>query len=95
MQLHHAAYAASCRHTPMTHAYTGASCSIATRPGHGLNSLTLTSAMRAAGPRLNVIRAVDVRATSLFLTPYPGFCKHVDKKMEAELKGELKPKKIT
>jgi hypothetical protein len=29
MQLHHAAYAASCRHTPMTHAYTGASCSIA------------------------------------------------------------------
>jgi hypothetical protein len=27
--------------------------------------------------------------------PYPGFCKHVDKKMEAELKGELKQKKIT
>jgi hypothetical protein len=50
--------------------------------------------MRAAGPRLNVISPVDTRATGLFLTPYPGFCKHVDKKMEAELKGELKPKKI-
>jgi hypothetical protein len=68
MQLHHAAYAASCRHTPMTHAYTDASCSIATRPGHGLNSLTLTTATRAAGPRPNVIRPVDARATGLFLT---------------------------
>ncbi|GJN03597.1 hypothetical protein PR202_ga21060 [Eleusine coracana subsp. coracana] len=27
--------------------------------------------------------------------PYPGFCKNVDKKMEAELKEELKQKKIT
>jgi hypothetical protein len=68
MQLHHAAYAASCRHTPMTHAYTGISCSIAARPGHGLNSLTLTTATRAAGPRPNVIRPVDARATGLFLT---------------------------
>jgi hypothetical protein len=68
MQLHHAAYAVSCRHTPMTHAYTDASCSIAARPGHGLNSLTLTTATRAAGPHLNVIRPVDARATGLFLT---------------------------
>jgi hypothetical protein len=52
----------------MTHAYTGASCSIAARPGHGLNSLTLTTATRAAGPRPNVIRSVDARATGLFLT---------------------------
>jgi pathogenesis-related protein 1 len=57
MQLHHAAYAASCRHTSMTHAYTGASCSIAARSGHGLNSLMLTTATRVAEPRLNVIRA--------------------------------------
>jgi hypothetical protein len=71
MQLHHAAYAASCRHTPMTHAYTGASCSIAARPRHGLNLLTLTSATRAAGPRPNVIRPVDARATGLFLTITP------------------------
>jgi hypothetical protein len=71
MQLHHAAYAASCRHTPMTHAYTGASCSIALRPGHGLNSLTLTTATRAAGPRPNVIRPVDARVTGLFLTITP------------------------
>jgi Leucine-rich repeat (LRR) protein len=68
MQLHHAAYAASCRHTPMTHAYTGTSCSIAARPGYGLNSLTLTTATRAAGPRPNMIRPVDARATGLFLT---------------------------
>jgi hypothetical protein len=52
----------------MTHAYTGASCSITARPGHGLNSLTLTTATRAAGPRPNVIRPVDARATGLFLT---------------------------
>jgi hypothetical protein len=52
----------------MTHAYTGASCSIAARFGHELNSLTLTSAMRAAGPRPNVIRPVNTRATDLFLT---------------------------
>jgi hypothetical protein len=52
----------------MTHAYTDASCSIAARPGHGLNSLTLTIATRAAGPRPNVIRSVDARATGLFLT---------------------------
>jgi hypothetical protein len=69
MQLHHAAYAVSCRHTPMTHAYTGASYSIAARPRHGLNSLTLTSATRTAGPRSNVIRSVDARATGLFVTP--------------------------
>jgi hypothetical protein len=68
MQLHHAAYATSCRHTPMTHVYTGTSCSIATRPGHGLNSLTLITATRAAGPHPNIIRPVDTRATSLFLT---------------------------
>jgi GNAT superfamily N-acetyltransferase len=52
----------------MTHAYTGASCSIAARLGHGLNSLTLTTATRAVGPRPNVIRPVDTRATGLFLT---------------------------
>jgi hypothetical protein len=52
------------------HAYIYASCSIAARPGHGLNSLTLTSAMRAAGPRSNVIRSVDARATDLFLTRF-------------------------
>jgi hypothetical protein len=52
----------------MTHAYTGASCSIAARPRLGLNSLTLTTATRAAGPRPNVIRPVDARATDLFLT---------------------------
>jgi hypothetical protein len=52
----------------MTHAYTGTSCSIAARPGHGLNSLTLTTATRAAGARPNVIRPVDARATGLFLT---------------------------
>jgi hypothetical protein len=68
MQLHHVAYATSCRHTPMTHAYTGASCSITARPGHGLNSLTLTIATRATGPRPNVIRPVNTRATGLFLT---------------------------
>jgi hypothetical protein len=68
MQLHHAAYAASCKHTPMTHAYTGVSCSIAARPGHGLNSLTLTTATRAAGPRPNVISPVNTCATDLFLT---------------------------
>jgi hypothetical protein len=38
----------------MTHAYTGASCSIAAQPKHGLNSLT-----RTTGPRPNVIRPVD------------------------------------
>jgi hypothetical protein len=61
----------------MTHAYTGASYSITARPGHGLNSLTLTTATRAAGPRPNVIRPVNTRATDLFLTgarhqPQPG-----------------------
>jgi hypothetical protein len=71
MQLHHAAYAASCRHTPMMHAYTCASCSIAAQPGHGLNSLTLTTATRAAGRRPNMIRPVDARAMGLFLTITP------------------------
>jgi hypothetical protein len=55
MQLYHTAYAVSCRHTPMTHAYTGASCSIAARPGHGLatNDQRLRRNKLTLAPRLD------------------------------------------
>jgi hypothetical protein len=52
----------------MMNVYTGASYSIAARPRHRLNSLTLTTATRPVRPRPNMIRIVDARSTILFLT---------------------------